>query len=144
MVEYLRYVKELKRLSKKKHELFKKFSEIAKSYNDKEDYGHLSNLEHELDDLDCWIEYYKTAYLKSKADKLLVPMPATSDGEMYRSYNFDDEQGDRNILTTKGMHKLRVMLREESKARREVVAFWFTIATGLIGTIIGLVSVLKA
>ena len=99
---------------------------------------------HQLYELDCWIEYYKTAYLKSKADKFLVPMPDDKDTEMYNSYDFDDELGAKNILTTKGMHKLRVMLREEYKARREVVAFWFTIITSLIGATIGLVSVLKA
>ncbi|GGP72813.1 hypothetical protein GCM10009347_41810 [Shewanella algicola] len=144
MFEYLIYVKELKRLSKERHKLSEKFAELEKSYKGEDDHGHLSFLGHEQYELDCWIEYYKTTYLKSKADKLLVPMPDAKDAEMYRSCNFDDEQGDLNILTTKGMHKLRVMLREESKARREVVAFWFTIITGLIGATIGLVSVLKA
>lgn len=144
MFEYLRYVKELQRLSKKRDKLSENFAELEKSYKGEDDQGHLSFLGHEVYELDCWIEYYKTTYLKSKADKLLVPMPDANDAEMNRAYNFDDEQGDKNILTTKGMHKLRVILREESKVRREVVAFWFTIITGLIGATIGLVSVLKA
>ena len=144
MFEYLKYVKSLKKLSKERHKLSDKFSDLEKSYKGQDDNGHLSFLGHDLYELDCWIEYQKTVYLKTKADKLLVPMPDQNDAEMYRSYNFDDEQGDLNILTTKGMHKLRVMLREERKYRREVVAFWFTIITGLIGATIGLVSVLKA
>ena len=144
MFEYLRYVKELKRLSKERDKLSENFADFEERYKGENDQGHLSYLGHELYELDCWIEYYKTAYLKSKADKLLVPMPDDKDTEMYKSYDFDDEQGAKKILTTKGMHKLHVILREENKARREVVAFWFTIITGLIGATIGLVSVLKA
>lgn len=144
MFEYLRYVNELKRLSKERDKLSENYADLEERYKGENDQGHLSFLGHELYELDCWIEYHKTVFLKSKADKLLVPMPDDKDTEMYKSYGFDDEQGAKKILTTKGMHKLRVMLREESKARREVVAFWFTIITGLIGATIGLVSVLKA
>ncbi|RCW94640.1 hypothetical protein [Marinomonas foliarum] len=144
MFEYFRYVKELKRLSKERDKLSESFADLEERYKGDNDQGHLSFLGHELYELDCWIEYYKSAYLKSKADRLLVPMPDDNDTEMYNSYDFGDEQGAKKILTTKGMHRLRVLSREENKARREVVAFWFTIITGLIGATIGLVSVLKA
>ncbi|RPA22589.1 hypothetical protein EGC77_21410 [Shewanella psychromarinicola] len=90
-----------------------------------------------------WIEYIKTAYFKYKADSLLIPMPAQDDALMFTTHDFGDESGSVKILTLNGIHYLRSKIRDEQKAKREVIAFYFTLCTGLIGAAIGLVSVLK-
>lgn len=143
MIEYLKYTKELRRLNKELNKLSHNYDQTEESYKGEDDQGHLSSLSQELDEFNQWIEFYKTNYLKSKADKLFVPMPDTQDASMYSNYDFDDLKGSRKILTTKGIHYLNTLIREEQKAKREIIGFWFTITTGLIGAIIGLVSVLK-
>ncbi len=144
MIDYLKYIAILSRLKKESLRLSKEYDNVENSYGGEEDHGHLSFLAQKQQELDCWIEYHKTAYLKAKADKLLVPMPDIKDHEMYFSYDFGGEEGSLDILTEKGIYSLRNLIREECKARREVAAFWFTITTGLIGAAIGLVSVVKA
>lgn len=144
MIDYLKYILELRRLKKESEKLSREFDEVAEGYNGQDDQGHLSYLANNQLELDYWIEYQKTAYFKKKADKLLLPMPDISDQTMYMKYDFGDEDGPLNILTTAGIYKIRSMIREERKAKREVIAFWFTILTGLIGATIGLISVAKA
>ena len=143
MIEYFRYRKELHRLNKVLAKLMSEYDETKNSYKGENDHGHLSYLAQGLHEYEQWIELYKTNYLKSKADQLLLPMPDTQDKTMYKMFNFDDEEDPKHILTTKGIYHLKKSIREENKAKREIVGFWFGITTGLIGAAIGLVSVLK-
>lgn len=143
MLAYLKYRKNLHSLKKEVAKLENEYVEIEKGYEGKDDQGHLSFLAYQQHDLDMWIEYRKTSYLKSKADSLLVPMPDESDALMYTSYDFGDEMGTVKILTLNGIHHLRSKIRDEKKSKREVIAFYFTLCTGLIGAVIGLVSLLK-
>jgi hypothetical protein len=143
MLAYLKYRKELHSLKKEVAKLENEYVELEKGYEGINDQGHLSFLASQQHDLDMWIEYRKTSYLKSKADSLLVPMPDESEALMYTSYDFGDESGSVKILTLNGIHHLRSKIRDEQKSEREVIAFYFTLCTGLIGAVIGLVSVLK-
>ena len=143
MIEYFRYRKELHRLNKGLAKLMSEYDETEDGYKGGNDQGHLSYLAQGLHEYEQWIELYKTNYLKSKADQLLLPMPNTQDKTMYKRFDFGDEDGPKHILTTEGIYHLKKLIREEKKAKREIVVFWFGITTGLIGAIIGLVSVLK-
>jgi hypothetical protein len=143
MLSYLKYRKELHALKKEVAKLENEYVEIEKSYENIDDRGHLTFLASQQHDLDMWIEYRKTSYFKSKADTLLIPMPDVSDTLMYTTHDFGDESGSVKILTLNGIHHLRSKIRDEQKAKREVIAFYFTLCTGLIGAVIGLVSVLK-
>ncbi len=144
MIEYFKYGMELRKLSKERDKLSTEYDQIEESYKGEDDQGHLSSLAQQHYEFDRWVELYKTNYLKSKADSLLVPMPDIQDKIMYETFEFDDLEGPKHILTTKGIYHLKSLIREEQKSKREVIGFWFTISTGLIGAIIGLVSVLKA
>ncbi|PKH61687.1 hypothetical protein CXF83_08520 [Shewanella sp. Choline-02u-19] len=143
MFAYIKYRKELHFLKKRLAKLEQGYVEVEKSYDGKDDQGHLSHLASQQHDLDMWIEYRKTSYFKNKADSLLIPMPSETDTSMYTNHDFGDKSGDVKILTLNGIHYLSTKIREEQKATREVIAFYFTIFTGLIGATIGLVSVLK-
>lgn len=143
MLAYLKYRKKLHSLKKKVTKLEKEYVEIEKSYEGKDDQGHVSFFASQQHDLDKWIEYIKTSYFKSKADSLLIPMPAKDDKLMFTAHDFDDGSGAVEILTLNGIHYLKSKIRDEQKAKREVIAFYFTLCTGLIGAAIGLVSVIK-
>ena len=144
MIEYFKYRKELRRLNKELSKLSCEYDQVGDSYKGKNDHGHLSYLVQHHHEFNQWIEFYKTNYLKSKADRLLLPMPDNQDKTMYEEFDFGDEDGPKQIQTTKGIYHLKTLIREEQKSKREIVGFWFTISTGLIGAIIGLVSILKA
>jgi hypothetical protein len=141
MFAYYKYWKKLQGLEKKATDLEKEYTSAKESCRNQDDEEHLSFLESKQEGLDMYIEYYKTAYLKSQADYLLLPM-LNDDPKMYITYNFDDECGVAKILTLEGMHNLRQRIREEKKAKREVIAFYSTVSTGVIGALIGLVTVL--
>ena len=143
MLAYLQYRKNLHSLKKKVATLENEYVKIKKSYEGKDDQGHLSFLAAQQDDLDMWIEYKKTSYFISKADSLLIPMPDESETLMYTTHDFGDGSGSVKILTLNEIRHLKSKIRDEQKAKREVIAFYFTLCTGLIGAVIGLVSVLK-
>jgi len=142
MFEYISYRKELSKLNKQKKELEIEYSNLEKSYVGQDDQGHLSFAGYDLLEFSKSIEYRQTLYFRSISDKMLIPMPDPMEQGMYSSFDFDDENGAVKILTAKGVYHLKTKIREEKKAKREIVAFWFSICTGLIGATIGLVSVL--
>jgi hypothetical protein len=142
MYAYFKYRKGLRSLNKEVAKLEQEYTDAENSYNGEDDRGHLNYLASQQMELDIWIEYRKTLYFKSKADALLIPMPPVEDATMYTSQDVG-EASDVNILTLNGIHYLKNKIREEHKAKRDVIAFYLTSCTGLIGVVIGLVSVLK-
>ena len=70
-------------------------------------------------------------------------MPEVHNSEYYYKFNFDDDKGDRIILTPSGFNHVRSLIYEERKRKREIYGFWIAILTGLIGALIGLVTVFK-
>lgn len=144
MIEYLSYRYQLARLNKSLSKLLQEAELVEAGYKPGEDdRGHISYIHQRCHELEQWIEFHKTCYFKKKADKLLVPMPSPKDTAMYEEFDFGDENGPEKILTEKGIYHVRELIRHEQKARRDVVSFWFGVVTGLIGAVIGLVSVLK-
>lgn len=144
MIEYLSYRRQLARLNKSLNKLLQEAESVEASYKlGEDDQGHISYMQQKCHELEQWIEFYKTCYFKRKADKLLIPMPSPQDTTMYEEFDFCDENGPEKILTEKGIYHVRELIRNEQKARRDVVSFWFGVFTGLIGAVIGLVSVLK-
>ena len=144
MFRYVKFRIELRRLSRIQKRLDAKYKVVyedsAKQGNDD---GELSAVGQEAQEVEMWIQYRQTEYLKSICQAYIIPFPAQEDDKLYFNFNFDDEEGDRFILTTAGIHLVRGMIRDERKARREVVGFWLAMTTGILGSLIGLVSVLK-
>ena len=144
MLHYLKYRLELRRL---RRVLSKQDSELERARAEAKqrgfDDGELSSLGQETHEIENWTQYHQTQYLKSVCNELVIPMPEDRDGGYYYRFNFDDDEGDRLILSTVGMQFVRKKIREEKKARRESFGFWFSMIIGLIGAVIGLVSALK-
>lgn len=145
MIEYIIYRLELARLNTALAKLLEQTRSVETSYKSGEDdQGHIDQMYHRCHKLEQWIEFHKTNYFKKKADKLLIPMPSSQDATMYDDFDFDDGDGPKKILTESGIYQIRELIRNEHKARREAVSFWFAIITGLIGAAIALISVMKS
>jgi hypothetical protein len=79
-----------------------------------------------------------TRYLTSKAYRLIVAIPTSSDEGMW-----EEDHGDgRRYLTEKGIGALRAAIRAEQKARVEMFLMWMPGVVGILGALIGLASVL--
>ena len=144
MIELLQYKSDLRKLRIEQQKLYNKYQQ-ARDRAKKQgfDDGELSFIGQEEQEIDNWINFRQTQYYQSVCQSLELPMPDRDNNEYYYKFNFDDDYGDRHILTTAGFHVVRNAIREEKKARREVFGFWFAVITGLIGALIGLVSVIK-
>jgi len=86
--------------------------------------------------------------LIAEADKLHLPRPHQSDQDKWEEGRPLTVIGD--VLTPEAMVELRTAIRKEKRERRETVEWWLkiiggiiTIGTGLVGALIGLVSVWK-
>lgn len=92
-----------------------------------------------LDELDNAIDVLTTAHLLQDARRLQLPLPDFDDETCWEeSYSF----GGRHLTAT-GITKLRSEIRLERKARWDSVSSQMTLIIGLLGAIIGLVSILK-
>ncbi|MEZ8269470.1 hypothetical protein AB6C99_22620 [Vibrio cyclitrophicus] len=144
MISYLKFRFELYKLEQTTISLDKNYKEVKRSFDCQPDNGHLSSLEQELQECERTVEFIKSAHYKREANKYLIPMPDASEVGIYTSFDFGDETGSVTYLTSKGIYLLRKLIREEKKIKREAIGFYFTICTGLIGAIIGLLSVLPS
>jgi hypothetical protein len=143
MFEKCKFLIEIKKIRKNHSRIVKKnvlFEHNSKPYVNNEE---LSSLYSENVKVENWISFIQTQYYKKKFEKLMLLMPEIENTEYYFEYNFDDEEGVRQILTRKGFHFIKSLLDDYYKKKREIISFWFTITIGLIGALIGLISILK-
>ena len=85
------------------------------------------------------IDMLITDRLTSKARKLILPLPAFENEEMWKKCH---DLSSRFVLTSKGIAELRKNIRSERKDRRDVYIPWIAIAIGLIGALTGLLAVI--
>ena len=144
MIASLKYKSDLRKLRIEQQKLYNKFRQAhCRTKKQGFDDGELSSISQDIEELDNWTNFRQTQYYQSVSHSLELPMPDFDNNEYYYKFNFDDDYGDRHILTTAGLHVFLYAIREEKKARREVFGFWFAVITGLIGALIGLVSFIK-
>ena len=86
------------------------------------------------------IDAETTSYLLARARQLMVEVPSHENGEYWDE---PDLGYSAPTLSTKGINFVRGKIRAELKDRHELFIRWATIAIGLIGAIIGLVSVFR-
>ncbi len=94
---------------------------------------------HECEPIERDINELISRELLRKATKmsLLSPdSPEWGDKEMW-----EEDYGDR-YLNTKGVHTIRKKIRDEQKDKRDMYLPWICTITGLIGSLIGLTSLL--
>jgi hypothetical protein len=79
-----------------------------------------------------------TRYLISGAHRLILPTPDRKNEELWRECIVLG----RKTLSRKGIHELRTAIRAEKKARVERFLMWVPGVVGILGTLIGLASIL--
>lgn len=89
------------------------------------------------------IDFLKSRYLISKANKLSLPVP-TAYAKENEDYWERSQYDGKYYLSEKGYHSLQAAIRKEQKERLEVIIPIITAITGLIGVVIGLVAVFKS
>lgn len=141
MIEYFKYKKQLEKLNKTLDGFAFAFEEASK----KTDGSHyterdmlLSNIGQEYAETQLEIKFLHTQYYRKKASALDIPMP--KEKEYYEDcYG----QTDIRVLTDEGVRIVRKIIREEKKHTREKIGFWFSVVTGVLGAIIGVLSAYK-
>ncbi|MFX0137097.1 MAG: hypothetical protein ACFFDN_25890 [Candidatus Hodarchaeota archaeon] len=141
MIEFLKYRYQLNKLLSERKKTKKQYDSAIEETSDKSRKRSelISEAMYFSDFIDFQIRELHTDYLQKVANKLIVTIPNYNEENIWEKpigYR-------RPILTNKGIHELKRAIRMEKKERREVVFNWIMLLTGLIGTLIGLVSVLK-
>ncbi|MCK3839894.1 MULTISPECIES: hypothetical protein [Pseudomonas] len=140
MLNYIQY-----RMDLHKHARYSLKHQLSQPPNSEEAYerGDLEEYHRESDRLYEWRLLILTGYLRSVADDLIVPMPALDDKSMYQQVDWNDDPREPKYLTPEGIRFVRAAIREEQKHRREVWSFRLAGVTGLGGTVIGVLSMMK-
>jgi hypothetical protein len=92
-----------------------------------------------LDEWDTEIDVLTTAHLLEQARRLQVPIPPHDDDE----YWADSVYFGGRHLTPAGVTKLRSDVRAERQARWNFYSGHITLLIGLLGALIGVISILK-
>lgn len=102
----------------------------------------------EYDDIEWARKRIVSDSLIKEADELHLPRPQYGEGDKWEADKPMMAVG--YALTREAMVELRTAIRNERRARRETVEWWvkiigglITIVTGLVGALIGLISVWK-
>ena len=140
MYAYIKYRRNIRRLKRGHKKLYKNFTLVYEKAKTPDDMGEVSSIGQDLQGLKMSIEFIQTQYYIDKCHKYLIPLPDKEDNKLFCKYNFDDGEGDIDILTSTGFYHMRKLIKHEV---RDTVNFWTSIIFGLIGLSIGLISVLK-
>ena len=159
----MKYQKKLNRLQKeleKTRDIYsKKLKELKEEYQrdnsaDALEYDlELNALAQEAWNEERWcqhsIDSYITAEYKKDAERLLLPVPATSDKDLWEEVDFD-MRNPEFILSRKGIVHMRDIIRKEESDRSEVnkgrvdtITKIGTMLIGLFGVAIGLLATFK-
>jgi len=113
----------------------------AKQQKKNEEELHLleSAEQHDVETNEDKIARLQSTYLRSKAERLLLPVPEFSPRsekwEMFRHH-------EHYRLTRGAMLELRAAIRAEQKERSELVRSWLTGLTGALGALAGVLAVI--
>jgi hypothetical protein len=143
MIKSFQYKRTIRKLRKKQLKISKELEQVSSNVNTPENFANASLICQEEDKMTKWIENLQTEHLCNTCQDLLIPIPDRKDKNLYYQFNFDDDQGERYILTSIGFHHVKKLIREEYKERREVFGYWTTLIIGIIGAFIGLISIIK-
>jgi len=80
---------------------------------------------------------FQSDRLVEKAERLQVPVPEEE------KYWIRLKYAEHLHLSEEGQHFLRARVREEKKARREAVSFWFNIITVVLSLLVAILALLR-
>lgn len=144
MLNNLKFRLQLIQLESHSRKLSNNYLQVEKRIKNKSqyDYLELQDILRKQVELQKWIEFQQTQHYQQNCNRYIIPMPKKEDGNYYK-FNFDDDGGDKDILTIKGFQIVRNSIRKEKKEILEAFGFWSSLIIGLIGAAIGLISAIK-
>lgn len=145
MLEYIKYSRKLRSLTKKLDETNSFYSgkirEAEKKKEGREEVDSLiSEAIFEESMLKEEISIHVTNYLAEYATKHFISIPDRDEEGMWQKCRYMSE---RRVLTNKGISKLRSLIRSENKEKIESLSVILASITGVIGAITGLIAVLN-
>lgn len=104
---------QLKHLEHNSCKLTKKYLQADKQIKNKgqDDYLELEDMLRQQGDLQTWIKFLQTKHYQQKCNRYGIQMPEKENGN-YLKFDFDDGNGEREILTIKGFQILRNSIRQ--------------------------------
>jgi len=136
-IKYRYHLWKLLRKKKRTERIYDEAIKDAKAKSKEDEKQAISEAMFFIDEEDFGIRELYTDHLCYIAKRLIVPLPEFKDESMWQqSFN-------RYILTPKGIYELKKLIRNEQKEKREIIFSWITLLIGLLGTLIGVISVLK-
>ena len=155
MISLLRIVSKLpipteRRLQWQRTLIYREFSNEISAAKKLKDYEKIKKLKEdqqfEIDMIDEEVDAYLTKKLRSKANKLHVPIPHVHNKDGTESeYWYEGRFTGRWYLAPEGCCFLREAIRREIKAQQEIRAqwiVWISATTGLIGASTALIALL--
>ena len=147
-MNYFSYRISLRKLNHKKDKIIKLYSKLIKEAKktdaDKETEDLYVDEGFEISMIDDNISVLKSNYIIHKADKRSLPLPSQPSENDSNNDLWDRHPGTGEYcLTNKGITEIRDLIRKDKKEALEIFSMWATILIGLMGTLIGLVSMLK-
>lgn len=145
MTDFIKYRIALWRLLKQKEKIrFAYAKEISTAHKEGKKPDDIRALEasawFEEQMLNEEISLLVTAHWISKATKHFITIPSRATEGMWEQC---DKISERFVLTNAGISALRSALRAEIKERRDLVLPYILALTGIIGTLTGLVAILR-
>lgn len=139
MFSFFKHHMELRSLQKMRDETNKEFE---KALEDAAEDGHQEiwdGYRPQFAELDDAISSLTTDYYIREANRLMIPAPDHPDEKYWNESRFSGCY----VLTLEGLAKLRSEVRHEKKERFDRAQMIFTLSIGLMGALIGLVSLWK-
>jgi hypothetical protein len=141
---WLRYRIDIANAQSEKRELRNHYRKLRAEVREQDPKGDVDNLIHEemgeIDAIDDHIGFITSQYWKEKAEYYLLPI---SEFDSKNGVWVQGQHTGRWRLSVDEVAKLRSAVRKEQKESREGWQVWFTLGIGFMGTLIGLVSLLK-
>ena len=139
MFEVIKYRWKLQKLENECREIQRSYAEHRKGLSGEE----LKQLHAEegsevtpiLDQISC----LKSSRLHAIANRLIVPIPKMQDETYWETSYYTGGY----FLTTEGMNEVRKRIRQERKERCELILIWIPSIVGILGGLIGLITVIK-
>lgn len=142
MFEGIKYRYRLWKLLRSRQKTKKTYDDLIKKAqnDDREQQSIVSEAVFFVGEEDLKIRELHTEYLCQVAKNLIIPIPEFKDESIWENVH---SFGIMYILTPKGVYEFKRLIRNEKKEKREIIFSWITLLIGLLGAIIGVISVLR-
>lgn len=144
MFDYFKYRIKLAKLRRQESNLSKPYQKLIESYRiqkkSRADIDQLRSEEYsELQPILEEIAVLGTSFLRGKAKKHLIPLPDIDSPMMWEECSFSNGK----VLTDLGIATVKSFLRNERREKLKIFLQVLAGITGIVGALIGLLSIIK-